>query len=483
MSELRTVHILVSTLRVGNATGQHTFDLARRLRARGADVRLFHNYDHAVLPEDIRPLATHTDYAGYRPGADLTILQYPLWFPLAERFRAATGAAIFWYHGVTPPALWGHPSSLDMLETAQLRTELAWHAHLAVSASPFTAAELHHHAGYPLERVRVVPLTLDIDTLATPPDAAELEALRRKWQLSAKRTVLYIGRLAGNKRVDLLIQAIAKMARPDVRLLVVGDIDQTDAMRALHGELLRLAQSLGVAHQVIFTGSVPDVAPYLHLVDLLALPSEHEGFGVPVAEAMAAGTPVIAADAGALPWVLGAEERPAEPAGLLVPPDDAVSLATQISRLLDDPTLATTLVERGRMRVHAFSHDQFNANVDRVVDEALALADQGPPPAAGVQRPPLAAHADIVVRDYAVRSNLPLVGRLIEWVRRNSTSHLKEPYLDRSLERQVNYNHRLAAELARMQQEIAQVRAELSDLRDAHISSDTAPRSPSDSSD
>lgn len=473
MPDLRTVHLLVSTLRSGNATSHHTFDLARVLRARGADVRIFHNYPCATLPEDIRPLATQADYATYPPGADLTILQYPIWYPLAERFRAAPGAAIFWYHGVTPPALWGHPPSLDMLETSQVRTELAWHAHLAVSASPFTAAELHSHSGYPRERIRVVPLTLDIDALATPPDAAELGALRHKWQLSGRRVVLYIGRLAGNKRIDLLVQAIAQLKRTDVRLLIVGDTDLTDAMRALHGELKHLAQSLGVADRVTFTGPVPNIAPYLHLADLLALPSQHEGFGVPIAEAMAAGTPAIAAAGGALPWVLGAENAAAEPAGLLVPPGDADALAAQIGRLLDDPTLAATLVERGRTRVQAFSRAHFDANVNQVIDEALALAAHGPPPAATAQRPPLAAHADIVVRDYAVRSHLPLVGRVIEWVRRNSTAHLKEPYLDRSLERQVNYNRRLAAELAQMQHEIARLGAEVAALR-----GDPAPKSP-----
>lgn len=473
MPDLRTVHLLISTLRTGDATSQHTFDLVRLLAARGADVRIFHNYSNGPLPDDIRPLVTWTNYASYTPGADLTILQYPVWFPLAERFRDASAAAIFWYHGVTPPRLWGRHPGLDILQTSEVRTELAWHAHVAVCASPFTAAELHSHAGYPKERIRVVPLMLDIASLSKPPDAGELEAVRRKWQLADHRIVLYIGRLAGNKRIDLLIQALAKLERPDVRLVVVGDTSLTESMRSLHAELTHLAQTLGVADQVIFTGRVPSVTPYLHLADLLVLPSQHEGFGVPVAEAMAAGTPVIASAGGALPWVLGAQgpsslkspEVDKQAAGLLFAPGDVDALAAQIGRVLDDSDLAAALAERGRSRVQAFSPEQFNSNVNQVIDEALALAAQAPPPAATAQRPPLAAHADIVMREYTVRSRLPIVGRVIEWVRRNSTSHLKEPYLDRMLERQVNYNHRVAAQLAQLQHEVEQLRAEIAALR------------------
>ena len=164
--ELRTLHILVANMRHGDATSQHTFDLVRLFRNRGVTVQIFHNYPNGPLPDDIQPHVQQADYAQYRPGAELTILQYPVWFPLAERFRQVPGASIFWYHGVTPPALWGARPGLEMVQTAEVRTELAWHAHLAVAASPFTADELHGHSSYPRNRIRVVPLTIDVDTLA-----------------------------------------------------------------------------------------------------------------------------------------------------------------------------------------------------------------------------------------------------------------------------------------------------------------------------
>lgn len=463
--ELRTIHFLVANMRNGDATSQHTFDLVRLLRQRGATVQIFHNYPNGPLPDDILPLVQQADYGQYQPSAELTILQYPVWFPLAERFRQAPGAAIFWYHGVTPPALWGARPGLETVQTAEVRTELAWHAHLAVAASPFTADELHGHSDYPRDRIHVVPLRIDVDALAKKPGEEELSALRRQWNAEGKRILLYVGRIAGNKRIDLLIRAVAQLQRSNVLLMVVGDVTLNDASRILHPELEALAAQLGVANQVVFTARVPQVTPYLHLADVVLLPSQHEGFGVPVAEAMAAGTPVIASASGALPWVLGADDPDSPPGGLLFREGNVDDLTAQIAKMLDDPNLRNALVAQGRIRVQEFSRARFEINVMNVVEKALQLAQQDRPPAYSLATPPLAAYADVVMRDYRVRSNAPVVGKLIEWVRVNSTTHLKEAYLDRVLERQVNYNRLLAVEVAALQNELVGLRTQMSELR------------------
>jgi glycosyltransferase involved in cell wall biosynthesis len=475
--QLRTLHFLVANMRNGDATSQHTFDLVRVLRQQGIAIQIFHNYPNGPLPDDILPLVHQADYAQYQPGADLTILQYPVWFPLAERFRQVPGAAIFWYHGVTPPALWGARPGLEMVQTAEIRTEIAWHSHLAVAASPFTADELHRHSDYPRDRIRVVPLRIDVDELARKPAAEELTALRRQWRGEGKRILLYVGRIAGNKRIDLLIRGLAQLQRTNVMLLIVGDVALNDASRILHPELEALASQLGVSHQVVFTGRVPQITPYLHMADIVLLPSQHEGFGVPVAEAMAAGTPVIASASGALPWVIGADLPPdsspdssgASPeqlaGGLLFVEGKVDDLVVQISRLLDEPNLRNALVAQGLKRVQAFSAQQFERNVINTVEEAVALAKQDTQPAYSLATPPLASFADIVMRDYRVRSNAPVVGKLIEWVRVNSTTHLKEAYLDKMLERQVNYNRLLAVEVAALQNELVGLRGQVSELR------------------
>lgn len=465
-----SAHILVASLRGGDATSHHTFDLVRSLRGQGIDVRVFYEDQARDLPEEIDAVTSQARYADYTPSADLTIVQYAVWFHLADRLRDARGASIFWYHGVTPPALWGSDAGADYLEVAQLRTALAWHAHLAVAASPFTAQELHQHSGYPLARIRVVPLAVPVEEFAHAPDPATLDALRRRLHLTGKRVLIYIGRIAGNKRIDLLIEALALLrpTHPDLHLLIVGDTALNDAARQLTAQHRQLAAARQVAGQVTWTDRVAQVKPYLYLAALAVLPSRHEGFGVPLVEAMAAGVPVVAGAEGALPWVIGAgepEDTPDAAAGLLFAPDNAADLARQIRRILDDPALRADLVRRGRLRAQRYTPDRLAVHVAQVVEEARGLAAAGRPPVPAAHQHPLFDYYDVALRGYQVNSGLPLVGRWVAAVRRAITSHVKEAYLDRIVERQVDYNSLLALEVARLQEEVRRLQAELAALR------------------
>jgi alpha-1,3-rhamnosyl/mannosyltransferase len=94
--------------------------------------------------------------------------------------------------------------------------------------------------------------------------------------------------------------------------------------------------------------SAADRDALLRSADAVVFPSRYEGFGAPVLEAMAVGTPVLASAATALPEVVG-------PAGLLLDPDDAPAWADAIERVLDDPSLRTSLVEAGHDRARTFT--------------------------------------------------------------------------------------------------------------------------------
>ncbi|RIK56283.1 MAG: hypothetical protein DCC57_03580 [Chloroflexi bacterium] len=462
---LGTVDLLTPSVRTGDATSQHTFDLARLLADQGARPRIWCSRPpSSPLPQDIRSLVRVAHYADYPLDADLTILQYPIWFPLAERFRQVRGTAIFWYHGVTPPEFGITAAGRNQLVNAQLRTELAWFAHLAVTASPYTAGELHRHAAYPQERIRVTPLSVDTAQFSQTPAAPELAKLRSRWKLTGKQVLLYIGRLAGNKRIDLLIDALAQLAPryPNLHLLIVGSTAGDHATVRLHAQLRQQAAARGVAARVTFTGKVDQVDKYLHLADIFLLASQHEGFGVPVVEAMAAGVPVVASASGALPWVLDAGSG--ESAGLLFPPGDVEALAHAIEQPLTQPALAATLIARGRILAERYNPLRFRGRVLAILEEAGELARQGAAPAIQRQTPALSQRADIALRSYQVRSRLPLVGRLIEWLRINATTHLRETYLDRIIEQQVNFNRLAAQELTALQCEIAQLQAQAEEL-------------------
>jgi glycosyltransferase involved in cell wall biosynthesis len=461
--ELKSAALLVADILSGDAQSQHTFDLARLLIKQGATVSIHSNGRIGSLPSDIQAITAQTHPSDYNASAQLTILQYPIWFPLAERFRDSKGVSVFWYHGVTPPALWGTVTEREVLERAEAGTELVWYAHLAVADSPFIAQELHRHSGYPQERIRVVPLGVDTAGFRQVPAKEELDSLRRRWQIEGRRILLYTGRVAGNKCLELPIEAMVRLRElyPDVHLLIVGDTEATTAYRETAARLRSLVGRLGLAHDVTFTGRVGSIEPYYHLAEAYLLPSQHEGFGLPLVEAMAAGVPIVASASGAIPWVLDAEVTGTQAAGLLFPAGDVDALVEKVSQVLGQPGLREGLIERGRQRVEHFSQDKFSLRAAEVLREAQQLALQGPAPAASQPRSWLYDQADISLRGYRVRSRVPALGRLIEWIRHNSTTHLKEAYLDRIIERQVVYNRLLADEVSRLRAEVARLKASM----------------------
>ncbi|MCB0044620.1 MAG: glycosyltransferase family 4 protein [Caldilineaceae bacterium] len=461
MGEPARVHLLIGDLRLGDAASEHLFVLTRVLLDAGYAPEILVNHRPGPLPDDLRSRIHHVHPGDYTPQADLTIVQYPIWYPLADAIERAPGASIFWYHGVTDPALWPD-AERDLLLTAAARTNLAWHATLAVATSPYTAAELQRYANLPAERIRIVPLS--VDAASFHPLAVETDALRRSLNLTGKRVLLYVGRVVEHKRIDLMLEALAALDRSDVHLLIVGDNGSTVAAGELTARLMEEAAALGVAQQITFTGRVPHVAPYFALADVYLQTSRHEGFGVPLVEAMAAGAPIVAAAGGAMPWVLQADE--ATPAGLLFAPDDPAQLVAQLARLLDDPELAAGLVAQGRVRVGDFSPQNFAARALAAVEEALTLEANAANADPVMPREALLDAADVALRHYQVRSQAPLVDPLIEWARVNSTTHIKEAYFDRMVEQQVNYNRRLAQEIVTLHARVREMTRQL-DEREA----------------
>ena len=169
----------------------------------------------------------------------------------------------------------------------------------------------------------------------------------------------YVGRLAPEKGVDLLLEALGDL--PDsVSLRIVGDGPAREA-------LLALARQLGVTHRVHFTGGVAPEAlgGELARMDTLVLPSRttpiwKEQFGRVLIEAMASGLPIVGSDSGAIPEVVG-------DAGLIVPEGDPKALAKTLSQLVNDPGLRERLGAAGRARVQTvYSHE-------RVAEATLAL--------------------------------------------------------------------------------------------------------------
>jgi len=137
--------------------------------------------------------------------------------------------------------------------------------------------------------------------------------------------LLVVGSVTPRKGHDVLAEALAHIAALPWRCTLAGSLDRDPACAAaLRAQLARL----GLTQRVALIGEVTDVPSLLAASDIFVLASRHEGYGMAYAEAMRAGLPVIGTNAGAIPQVVPPQ------AGILVPPDDAKSLAEAIGALV-----------------------------------------------------------------------------------------------------------------------------------------------------
>ncbi|MFP4056675.1 MAG: glycosyltransferase family 4 protein [Candidatus Brocadiia bacterium] len=179
------------------------------------------------------------------------------------------------------------------------------------------------------------------------------QAVRRELGLEPEhRVVGTVGRLTPWKGQDDFLRAAALVAadHPEARFLVVGDCVSSPAERAAdeayRERLHALAGELGIADRVRFTGYREDVPAVMNALDLFVLPSHEEPFGIVVLEAMAAGRPIVATEAGGVPEIVRHERE-----ALLAPPGEPQALAAAIARLLADPPLAQGLGRAAQTRV------------------------------------------------------------------------------------------------------------------------------------
>jgi glycosyltransferase involved in cell wall biosynthesis len=191
-------------------------------------------------------------------------------------------------------------------------------------------------AGLPERKLRLVPL--GVRPVDVP--AAEVTATLARYGLD-RPYVLSVGTMEPRKNLPALVEAFARLAHPDVDLVLVG-------ATGWHTQIDDLVRPLG--NRVRVLGFLPNAdrdALYAGAA-VFCYPSTFEGFGLPVLEAMGAGTPVVTSAGTATAEAAG-------DAGLLVDPRDVAALAVAIGRVLGDADLAAGLAEAGRARAATFS--------------------------------------------------------------------------------------------------------------------------------
>ena len=340
---MTAIHQFVPTLAPRDAVGSHYLALQQTLRDAGyrSDIYAYEaKFEYQKLA---RPFTTFTGSASGEP----TWLLYhsSIGSSVADFVRARDEPVIVDYHNITPPAFFARwePAVAGMLMKGRRQlAELEPRATLGLADSAFNAHELAE-LGY--EPTAVVPILLDVGALAsTPPDPATRRADAVTW--------LFVGRLAPNKAQHDLVKALAAYRRfhdADARLVLVG----ASSSHSYETSLLAFIDAAGLGDAVTVTGGVTpaQLAAHYENADVFVSASEHEGFCVPLLEAMHHDLPIVAYAAAAVPETLGT-------AGLLLDAKDPCTIAAAVARVTTDSALRTQLVQAGHARLHEFDVDR-----------------------------------------------------------------------------------------------------------------------------
>jgi L-malate glycosyltransferase len=335
---MAAIHQLLAGFSRGDAISNEALALRGIFRQWGRESDIF-SEARRILPELRKEARDVAQCAGACGPRDVALLHLSIGSPVNEAFAALCCRKAVLYHNVTPPRYFqavNRKTAANLALGIEQVKRLAGAAEVNLADSQFNAAEITA-LGY--ARVAVLPLVLDFESLAAPPDRAVLRQFG-----DSRTTILFVGRGAPNKRIEDLLLAFYFFRRhvdPNARLIHVGSYAGTELYHAL---LLARVRELGLEN-VHFTGSVPQAQlnAYYRIARVFLSMSEHEGFCIPLIESMLCGLPVLAHAAGAVPETM-------DGAGVLFREKQYEAVAELMGKLAEPGPLRDAVVQGQRER-------------------------------------------------------------------------------------------------------------------------------------
>jgi L-malate glycosyltransferase len=352
---------VIPSLASRDAIGVHTVNLMRALRAAGIDADIFYGTCTPDMVEVGRPIGTLGRHAHGR----VLLYQASIGSPVFDTLMTRDEPKLVNYHNITPTALLASWEPAVAYETSLGRAQLARLAPktvLAVADSHYNELELLA-LGY--ANTAVVPLLIDMTRAGPSPDPSTERRLATQ-KAHGGSDLLFVGKVSPHKAPHDLVKMLSVYRRvydPTARLHLVGS-----PLGERYGPALaEFVRDLGLEDAVEVTGSVdPSVLEaYYRAADVFVCASEHEGFCVPIVEAMGHGVPVVAYGSTAVPETVG-------DAGLVLPSKDPLRFAAAVRRVVADDGLRARLATAARGRVGAFARDASTTRFVELVRAASA---------------------------------------------------------------------------------------------------------------
>lgn len=345
---------VIPSLASRDAIGVHTVNLTNALRAAGIESDIF----YGTCTPDMAGIGRPLGMLGRRTRDRHLLYQASIGSPVFDTLMTRDEPKLVNYHNITPTDLLAPWEPSVAYETSLGRAQLARLASrtvLAVADSRYNELELLE-AGYAW--TAVVPLLIDMTRAGPSPDPATARRLAAD-KARGGVDLLFVGKVSAHKAQHDLVKMLSVYRRvydPSARLHLVGS-----PLGERYGPALdRFVREVGLGDAVEVTGSVePSVLEaYYGTADVFVCMSEHEGFCVPIVEAMGHGVPVVAYGATAVPETVGR-------AGLLLATKDPLRFASAVHRVVVDGELRARLTSAARDRAERFA---LKRSTDRFVE-------------------------------------------------------------------------------------------------------------------
>ncbi len=354
---MRIVQIL-PVLAFGDAVGNDTRALKEALLEAGYDTEIYAAVIDERLPQGT---AKPYDMLEKLEEDDIVIYHLSTGHKLNYELEKLGGKKVILYHNITPERYFekynkdAYSSCGQGIKAAK---RLAKVADYAIADSEYNRQDLLSY-GFQCD-IDVLPILIPFEDYAKRPSARVMKLYDDDYV-----NILFTGRVVPNKKQEDVIEAFyyyKRFIQPKSRLILVGSFAGIDKY---HDQLEAYVNKLGL-EDVIFTGQIKfdEILAYYQLADLFLCMSEHEGFCVPIVEAMYFNVPVIARDTSAIAWTLGGS-------GMLLPDNDPIVAAEMMDRILTDEVLRKKILKNQRIRLNDFDNQrvkqQFLESIQKII--------------------------------------------------------------------------------------------------------------------
>lgn len=341
---------IVASLNFGDAVGNDVRAIARALNEAGYATGIFTMAVHPKIKDEGVYLINMLPELNEN---DLIIYHYATADELADIIKEAPCKVVLRYHNVTPPAFFhGYDEGAEKVtregldEIADLKEAIDY----GIVVSDFNKKDLID-MGYQCP-IAVAPILIPFKDYEQEPDKDVVTRYS-----DGKTNIVFVGRIVPNKKFEDVIACFAAYKEkydPTARLFLVGNYQETDTYYQYLQEYIK---KCGVK-DVIFPGHIAfnAILAYYKIADLFLCMSEHEGFCVPLVEAMFFETPIVAYASTAIPGTLGGS-------GVLVETKEPEAVAEKMHQVITDQAYREEIIEKQKRRLEDFSYDRIKEQI------------------------------------------------------------------------------------------------------------------------